>query len=722
MPVVNPAHQFLQFPKTEVGTYALDLARLAANKIPLPPTYCIPISTLKKIGQANNLQTKFNKIANSTDLQSQEELEQTVAKIQNLIRQQVYPHQISKKLLQFYAKKLDKDYIRLTASPVDGKKIDFKREDNIKGEANMMESILNVWALNIDLTDIQDNNLFPVAIVMQAQTQPISSGLAYSMNINNGDKSKITISSVFGVYAIPESEQAHDTYIIDQRSWQISQQTKAESKQFFKRQPDQLTIQQKPKLGNQFSLSTDKAIELAHLVKKIKLTRTEQIKIHWELQNDQLLITKIKPYHYSSAHAFDQEKYTTLVIGHGVTSGFVSGRCFLIEQAQDVKAIKPGMIAVVKELTREHQKLLQVCSAIICETTIKDQLILNKIRDYSLPVIISAQHALKQLRNEQLVTVDAAAGKVYQVKSEQKIDQKLTVSSKTKLYLAVNNFDEISEKMALISNGIGLLRSEHLFIKTGLHPQQILKTRANQFQKKTVNDLLRFYHRFINLKQQEPLIIYRSNNLNANQLAQLESGHIYENIENNPYLGFRGGIRYLNQNDWFKFELKLLTKINQKIDKPVNLQLPFVRSAFELNQLFQQINNQIEAPVLQPPIWLEIDTPENLLNVEEYLQIPLAGISINIKNIHALLNGIDPGFTDIYNQYTLNHQLLIPALKNLIAKTKEIHQKIKIHLILPDFSEKLLQEAKDLGIEGVIVRPEVSVQTKKYLIEHETTL
>ena len=719
MPVVNPAHQFLKFPKAEVGTYTLDLDRLTTNQIPLPPTYCIPVSTLKSIAKHNHLELKFKKIRDNINLQTQEELNKATFEVQELIKQQAYPGSISKKILELYSQKLDKDFIRLTASPVDSKKLDYKREDNIKGEANMMESILLLWARNIDPTDIKENNLFPIAIVVQSQTQPDSSGIAYSLNINNGDKSKISIFSVFGVYQTPESEQDQDTFLVDQRNWQVSTQLKSNQTKIFVREADKLVKKKAPEIEDQISLSSKHVKQLAHLVRKIKLRRTDQIKIHWELVNDQLVITKIKPYFHSYENKVDKEKFQAIIIGQSITSGFISGRCSLIKNDQDLKQINPGTIAVVKKLENQHYPLIQTCSGIICENQITNIRLLNQIRHYHLPTIVNAKHAFQNLKDGQSIIFDAGTGRVYQIKSEQAVDRKLTKTSKTKLYLSVNNFDEVDEKLISLTNGVGLLRSEHLFIKTGLHPNKILKTQNSKLKQRATKEIVGFYHRFINLKKQEPQIIYRSLNLDSNQLAKLDGGELHETKEINPFLGFRGALRYLNQPDWFKYELSLITKVNSKIDKPISLMLPFVRNSFELKQLYLLIEESLDSPIYQPPIWLQLTTPENLFNIEEYLNVPLTGVSVNLKNIHALLYGVDPGFSDVYNQYSLNYQLLIPSLKNLVEKITKHNEAIKINFILPYFSQELLELAVGLGIEGVVVRPELALKTKQFIIELE---
>lgn len=721
MPVVNPAHQFLKFPKTEVGSYALELDRLASDQVPLPLTYCIPASTLKSIAKHNNLELKFKKIRDNINLQTQEELNKATLEVQKLIKQQAYPSYISKKILELYSQKLDKDFIRLTASPVDNKKIDYKREDNIKGEANMMESILLLWARNIDPTDIRENNLFPIAVIIQSQTQPDCSGIAYSLNIDNGDKSKILIFSVFGVYQAPESEQNQDTFLVDQRSWQVSSKIKSNQTKILIRAADKLVEKKAPELKNKISLSSKHVKQLAHLVRKIKLRHTDQIKVHWELVNDRLIVTKIKPYFYSYENKVDKEKFQTIIIGQSVTGGFIAGRCSLINDDQDIKQVNPGTIAVVKKLDNQHQPLVQNCSGFICENQITNAQLLNQIRHYNLPTIINAKHAFKHLKDGQSIILDAGTGKVYQIKPEQAVDRKLTKTTKTKLYLSVNNFDEVSEKLVSLTNGVGLLRSEHMFIKTGLHPNKILKTQSLKLKQKTTKEIISFYHRFINLKKQEPQIIYRSLNLDSNQLAKLDGGELHETKEVNPFLGFRGALRYLNQPHWFKYELSLITKVNSKIDKPVNLMLPFIRNSFELKQLYLLIEESLDSPIYQPPIWLQLTTPENLFNIEDYLNVPLTGVSVNLKNIHALLHGIDPGFGDVYNQYSFNYQLLIPALENLVEKIAKHNEAIKINFILPYFSQELLELAIKLKIEGVVVRPELALKTKQFLIDHEQT-
>jgi pyruvate,water dikinase len=722
MPEINPAHQLLKYPKSEIGLYALDVAQLAQQKIPLPITYCIPVSALKLIGQHNQLDNKFEDLRQKTDLKQETELLQAVKKIQKLILQQSFPKQVTDKLLEIYNHYLEKDFIRLTASPVVGFETNYKREDNIKGEANMMESILKLWARNVDPHDFKRGILYPIAIVIQAQFQPTSSGLAFSFNPKNGNKSEILIKSVFGVYAAPDSDNNHDEFRVDQRSWQIISQQITIKKRCLMRKLDGLKSQILNKNQHKkASLSSQQIKQLAKLVRKIKLQRVDQVKIHWSLVQDKIIITKIKPCYYTAPEqvSLSTNQYKTLLVGTGLNSGFVPGKCRLIKKLEDIKQVKPGEIAVIPQLTHEYMGLIQICSAFVCEQGISSPEILAQLRHYQLPTIIQAKHALNKLKNGQSIVVDANAGKVYKAKNIDKEVNSLTQSTKPRLLLAVNQFDDITEEMALISEGIGLFRSEHLFIQTGQHPLQLLQNQPQKFKQQVANQFVQFYHRYISLKQKEPQLIYRSFNLNSNQLAKLKGGSSREKTEINPFLGFRGAIRHLNQPHILNFELDLLKQINQQIDWGINLLLPFVRTPFELQQIQTHINSQLSQTVTAPQVWLEISTPENLINIEEYTTSLLAGVSINIKNVTALLHGFDPNYSDISAQYNmLNNPVLNRLITSAVQTIQKKNKNIQVILNLSEHNQDLIDLAIQLELDAVTVRPEIAKQVKRFLVEH----
>ncbi len=715
MPAVNPQHQFLSYSKKEIGSYAADLSNLAAQDIPLPQTYCLPVSTLKLIAQHNHLDEKFQQIAESSNFNSSTEVDQIVSKIQTLIRQQAFPNNVSKKILELYHDFFDSDFIRLTASPTDGQPVDYKREDNIKGDANMMESILKLWARNIDPSDLKRRNLYPVAIIMQAQFQPTASGYAFSLDTDTGDKSRLTVQAVYGVFDSEQSLKECDHFFIDRRSWKVIEQSIAIKKKALARSTDLLESQKvHQSLRKKPAINKQQLIQLAMLVNKIKLQHTNQILVHWELIDGNFLITKIKPYFFEPEQKTLLNQYELLLVGRSLTPGFIHGNCHLVKKSKDLDSLKPASIAIVKSLTNDHLKLLHLCSGVICEEGIASQSLLNRVRHYKLPVIIHAKGALSTFRNDQSIVMDASAGKIY-LPSPTKHTQKS--QSKIDLLLAINDSNEINEKVAHFTHGVGLIRSEHYYIKENKHPQLIINTQREVFVETVSKSLINLYHQFYHFGKKTPLITYRSCNLETNQLMKLGSGSVYEQQEKNPFLGFRGAIRTINQTDFLKLELDILSKTNSKIDKPINYLLPFVRSSIELQQLSSLIEKHVKSPVYQPPLWLQLNTPENLININQYLNTPLGAICVNLKSIQALLHGIDPGMSDLADQYPLNTSLLKPLLLNLIESVNNFDQEIALILIFSEFNQELIEFAVEHQVQALIAKPQLIEKFHQYLLE-----
>ena len=691
-------------PRSEVGSYALDLADLAARKIPLPTSYCLPVSTLKKVAEHNQLADKFESLTRQLNSHDNLQLNQTLNKAQSLVLNQQFPSHISRKLLDFYHQKLDRDFVRLTASPVSGSDTEYKREENIVGDANMLQSILRLWSANITPRHLLQQQLFPVAIAIQSQTQPIASGLAFTQDPNSGDKTQLVVRANWGVFA--DSTADWDWYSLDQRSWEVTEHQIARKTTKLTRNLDELkSTPVEPDKQTQPCLNQDQLQELGEIIRTIKLNRISQLKVHWSLTDQGFWITKIKPFYFSPKNK--NGTYQTAAIGQSVTTGYISGQAQPVTSQQDLDRFQPGSIAVVGKLTTDYYRLIQTASAIVCQQGIEDPELLSKIKHYQLPVIAHADHVLSTLKSGREVVVDAGAGKVYYPQSKKQTRIK---PAKTKLYLAVNQPSEVSSKLTEFTSGIGLLRSEHLFVKQGAHPISLIRARPQKLKEQFSREIISFYHRFTNLRQQAPQIVFRSMNLTSSQLKQFSGRQGLEADEPNPYLGYRGGLRALNEPEIFNFELELIEKVNRRLDKQMVMLVPFVRTSFELMQLLAHIRHKIEQEVLRPQVWLQINTPENVLNLDQYLQTDIHGLSVNVKSLHALLHGIDPDNPDIFNLYQPDDELTIDLLSQIKAALDEQPKQIKTLVNLFDFDLELIRFVVNHNYDGITVRPQLAQQ------------
>ncbi len=714
MPKTNPASQILQMPKSRVGAYALDLANLAAKNIPLPVSFSVPVSTFQQIAEFNFLDKKFTELCRDLHHDNELQLQQALTSIRLSIIRQKIPDHVQTKLFTFYEDYLAQDFIRLTASPINDTEAVYKREDNIRGEANLLESLLTLWSKNITINNLLEKNLYPIAVVIQSQSQPTVSGLAFTQNPENGDKTQFFIEACWGVYS---PLQKPDYFGVDQRSWDINKKELQIQKTYLKRNLDQL--EEKPLAETkqkQPCLTDEQILELSKLIKKVKLNHFNQLKIHWELHDDNIILTKIKPFHFQQGLTQETKtKHKLIALGKPVTSGFITGQVYKILNRKDIYDFPTGEITCVKQLTNDHERLLHHSSAILCEKSIKSHTLLKKIRQYQLPVVIQINNLFEKIKNKQLITVDANSGKIY--RPQINLDNTLQQRPNTGLFLAVNQPTDVTPELNSISEGIGLLRSGQYFFQTGKHPNYIIHSKKNrkQLKNEVVQELINFYHRYNNQNQRAPFIAYRSMDLTTRQLAKLSHSGCEPN-EKNPYLGFRGGLRHLSNPDIFTFELEVLAEINERLDRQIILLLPFIRTAFELKQIMAIVKQRITNQVFRPQVWLQVNTPENLFNLKQYFQSGISGLSVNIKGLHGLFHGIDPDNRDVIDHYSTDNKLIIDILHLLKKEIDQCPHKINTLINLYDYNEDLLEACFELNFMGVTVRPSLARQTKEKLV------
>lgn len=720
MTAINPAWSITDLPRHEVGVYALDLAGLASQDIPLPASYCLPISVLKKIGQANQLTDQLTKLVTKTDPLNQYQVELNLKQARRLISRQHVPDEIATAILDFYEQKLAGDFIRLTASPTTALTAEFKRVNNIRGETNLFDSILKLWATNLSSHDFLQHKFFPIAIVIQHQTQPLAAGIAFTQNPNTGDKTELVILASWGAFDQEPMNRHHDFYQIDQRSGKIEKQLINPKKTYWQRHLDHLLVKKvSPKLQLSAVLSDSEVLSLTRLIKKIKLTQIDQLKINWQLVDGRFEITKIKSFYFQPTTLATTDQ-TLILVGQCLNPGVVTGQLKIINHLPDIKNFPTGRIAVVNQLDHDCLPLAELASAIICQGSITDQSLLAKIRNYQLPTILQAKYAFKRLTDHQSVLVDAGTGKVFQPSAPPA--SPVTKQTVLPILAAVNYPQELTSAQLAVISGLGMIRSDHFYISQGDHPLNLLKKNRAELKKLISKKITDFYYQFQADHHSPPTILYRSLNLTSQKLIQLAGKEQYEVKEENPFLGQRGGSKLISSPAILDFELETLANLNHQLDQPIGLLLPFVRTSYEWQQLNLYLQSRHTAQYNLPPIWMQLNTPENILNLDQYLLPNIAGLSIDLKTINALLHGFDPDHPELKNIYPPDNQLLIKLLTGLTNQLAARDQAPAVILNLGEFNQDLIEFAVKNNLAGITVRPELLIPVQQSVVQLEASL
>lgn len=178
--------------------------------------------------------------------------------------------------------------------------------------------------------------------------------------------------------------------------------------------------------------------------------------------------------------------------------------------------------------------------------------------------------------------------------------------------------------------------------------------------------------------------------------------------------GLRGALRLIHDQKLLKQEVSnFLFARNKKQFLNVHLAIPYVRSVNE----FLQIKRDLAALGVNRKgslkLWLETSTPENLLNLDEYLVAGVDGVILNLDELASWINGFDPN-----TQESIFYQKQIKALIKLLEDGVKILHKAKIPVIATGklvTNDELLIFLIDKGIYAISVDKSNAYSISEYL-------
>ena len=267
-------------------------------------------------------------------------------------------------------------------------------------------------------------------------------------------------------------------------------------------------------------------------------------------------------------------------------------------------------------------------------------------------------------------------------------------------------------------DGIGLLRAEFIMADIGIHPKLIIKQhKEKEFIDKLVKKLLLFVKPFA----PRP-ITYRATDFRTNEYRHLKGGELYEPEEENPMIGFRGASRYIACSDVFAMELKAIKKIRSMGYKNINLMIPFVRTPQELKQIRAILadHDLLDKPSFK--LWIMVEVPSSAINIDEFIEVGLDGVSIGTNDLTMLILGVDRDNQEIAHLYDERNPAVMWALKRVIDACRKAKITVSICGQGPSDHPDMAEQLVTWGITSVSVTPDVIYRTREIVHDIEKRL
>ncbi len=693
IPAWLPLSSLHLYPESQIGFWAKTVGKLHQAQIPLDPGLVIPCDTFLQIAEDNHLDlADIQKLGNS----------QAVADFFSGLK---IPRPLAQELLKVLGTVIGNNFCNVRSSftelfvtPVDS------QEMYIQGDTNILESALRLWGKAC----WQSQKLAAAAMVITQQRIPLSSGWSFSQDIQTQNKTQVSILATPGALLPQARDQVFDHFKVDVRTWNVLQSVIAHKEIAYEITATEIIKKSVPSSKqNHPSLTSDQAISLAKLTTQVKRLFIHHCQLAWYSSSQGLFITDVDEDLTPSASEKPARAQTTLCLGTPIIPGVVEGLILHGPPIGSPQSLPHKTILVVRQLTPQLTAFFPHLAGLILEKPLPT-FGLRLLSNYHLPTIANVPQALAQLKSGQPIILDGTNGRVYS-QLQPVVTEKLTGPTLTKVFITASNPSQSQDELTPSVDGV-FFKSEYFWVQGGIHPAHVARSsdRSEYIQSLTAA-ISAFKPR-----QTSPLL-YKTLDLSSDDLLSLHYSGIYEQPEPNPFLGFRGALRTVSNFEILDMELEALMGLSQTAHQSLGIVLPLTRIPSEARLLMSHIKRTAMPVLPRLELWWQLCTPENLLQVEQYLSPQLTGIVVNVNHVHALLYGIDPRSPDLLNRYPLNFPLLRKWLDHLVSASP--HHKLMLQIDAE--SQDLIYWASELGLAGVIVKPYHADRTKRLFLEAE---
>lgn len=756
-----------------VGGKSSSLGEMTSSmNIPVPYGFATTARAYRYFMSQTGLNDKVNELLESIkDYENSDELHKACEKIRNLIVDAKMPDDLAEDIKKGYTdlseKMGQKDpfvAIRSSATAEDLPNASFAGQQesylNIKGKDDVVNRVQQCYSsLFTDrATYYRHKQHFPhekVALSAAVQMMVFSkaSGIMFSVDVTNGDASKIVIDSIYGLGEyIVLGKVTPNHFVVDKQSMKIVEKNVVKQTIQLVRDPIEGTKEEAvpEELQDKQVLTDKQVIELAGYAKEIERHYGCYMDMEYALDKstDKLWLVQARPETVWSQR--NKEKKTTenegdnvvseadskvLVRGLPASPGVASGVVHVIDNPDDIDQFKKDEILVTLMTSPDWVPAMKKAAAIVtnnggmtCHAAIVS-------REMQIPCIVGTKSkkvaATDVLKTGDVITVDATNGIVYDGKvasmlkkpaastqSGQVVAAETFAPTATGVMMNLGDPDLADKYSTLPADGIGLMREEFLWT-TFIHEHPLYLIEQGH-PEKVIDMLADGISKVARAMSPRPVIL-RLSDFKSSEYRNLKGGEKYEPHEPADLLGWRGASRYYDPKyiEAFKLELGAVKKVRNEFGlKNLNVMIPFVRTVDEARKVTDIMRGEGLVRSADFKIYMMAEIPSNIILADQFNQY-IDGYSIGSNDLAMLILGCDRNNDTVASLFDERNLAVKRAIKHLIKAAHKDGKTVSIcgqaPSEYPDFTNFLIQ----CGIDYVSVNPDMVKATKRNVAHFE---
>lgn len=496
---------------------------------------------------------------------------------------------------------------------------------------------------------------------------------------------------------------------------------------------------------NHFSLTDKEVLALAAHAMAIEQHYGKPMDIEWgkDGEDGQLYILQARPETVQSqAVAGGNSKFRliqrgeVLIEGRAIGQKIGIGKVRLVVNASEMHKVQAGDVLVTDMTDPNWEPVMKKAAAIITNRGGRTCHAAIIARELGIPAIVGCGHATSALRDGELVTASCAEGDTgFVYRGRLPFERVMTRTAvlpelPLKLMLNVGNPTLAFEFAQMPSAGIGLARLEFVINNLiGIHPKAVLN--FDSLPESLQAAVLQQSHGYANPidfyveKLVEGVaclaaafwprpVIVRLSDFKSNEYRKLLGGELYEPIEENPMIGFRGAGRYVAEEfkDCFELECRAMKKVREVMGYTnVEIMIPFVRTVQEAREVVEELaKNGLKRGENGLRLIMMCEIPSNALLAEDFLQY-FDGFSIGSNDLTQLTLGLDRDSSLVANRFDERDEAVKRLLQMAISTCNRLGKYVGICGQGPsdhfDFAQWLMEQ----GIQTISLNPDTLLET-----------
>lgn len=733
------------------GGKGANLGELTQAGIPVPPGFVVTAATYQRFMKETGISDEIMDILNELDVNENKELQEAARKIKKIIMETPVPQEIKNIITEAYnalCTRIGKDdiyvAIRSSATAEDLPEASFAGQQdtylNIRGTLDVAHYIQKCWASLFGARAIFyreennfDHNKVYIAVVVQEMVNADKAGVMFTVHPSTGEE-KILIEAAWGLgEAVVSGTVTPDTYWVDKNTGKLLEYQISEKNVMFKRDPEHgktVKVPVPPEIKNKQVLNDEELARLAELGRNIQNHYNFPQDTEWAIENDKVYMLQSRPVTTleKTAETVELEEGERNIItkGLGASPGVASGTVKIIKSTDELDKVLDGDILVTVMTTPDMVPAMKRANGIItdeggvtCHAAIVS-------RELGIPCVVGTADASKIIPENSVVTIDGDKGLVWEGKiietpEKKKMEEQpvmITPSLLTVTEVKVNvSMPEAAQKAAATgADGVGLLRTEHMMLTTGIHPKKyILEGNEDELIRVLVENILKVADAFY----PKP-VWYRTLDAPTDEFKSLDGGED-EPYEHNPMLGWRGIRRELDEPEILLAEFKAIKKLHEQGYTNIGIMLPLVQHPDELKEAKKIARKAGLKPQKTIEFGIMVETPAAAMIIEDFIAEGLDFVSFGTNDLTQYTLAIDRNNENVAGLYTEGHPAVLKLIERVIVECNKAGVKTSIcgqAGSIPAIVEKLVE----LGITSVSANTDAVADVRETVARVEKKL